>query len=48
MKVNIEKEKSDLRAVVTTENEVNSEVNGAEKIKYTFSASDSLSESTIT
>ena len=48
VKVNIEKEKSDLRAVVTTENEVNSEVNGAEKIKYTFSASDSISESTIT
>ncbi len=48
VKVKVEKENSEIRAIVTTEDEVNSEVNNAEKIKYTFSASDSISESAIT
>ena len=48
IKVKIEKENSDLRAIVTTDDDVNSEVNNAEKKKYTFSASDSISESAIT
>jgi len=48
VKVKVEKENSEIRAIVTTDDELNSEVNSAEKIKYTFSASDSISESTIT
>jgi len=48
VKVKIEKETNEIRAIVTTDDEVNSEVNNAEKIKYTFSASDSISESAIT
>jgi len=48
VKVKVEKETNEIRAIVTTDDEVNSEVNNAEKIKYTFSASDSISESAIT
>jgi len=48
VKVKVEKENSEIRAIVTTEDEVNSEVNNAEKITYTFSAADSISESSIT
>lgn len=47
VKVKVEKENSEIRAIVTTEDEVNSEVNNAEKITYTFSASESISESNI-
>jgi len=48
VKVKVEKETNEIRAIVTTDDEVNSEVNNAEKITYTFSASDSISESAIT
>ncbi len=48
VKVKVERENSEIRAIVTTEDEVNSEVNNAEKITYTFSAADSISESSIT
>tara|TARA_B100001250_G_scaffold413744_1_gene448911 strand:+ start:89 stop:1168 length:1080 start_codon:yes stop_codon:yes gene_type:complete len=48
IKIKIENEESDIQAIVTTEDEVNSEVNNDEKIKYTFSASESISESAIT
>ena len=47
VKVNVEKENSEIRAIVTTDDEVNSEVSNNE-IKYTFSAADSISESPIT
>ena len=48
VKVKIEEENSEFRAIVTTNDDVNSEVDNDEKIKYTFSASDSISESRIT
>ena len=48
VKVKVEKENSEIRAIVTTDDDINSEVNNAEKIKYTFSAAESISESAIT
>ena len=48
VKVKIEKESSEIRAIVTTDDELNSEVDNAGEIKYTFSASESISESAIT
>ena len=47
IKVKIQEESNEIRAIVTTDDEVNAEVNNAEKIKYTFSAEDSLSDSPI-
>ena len=48
VKVKIEKKSSDIRAIVNTDDDLNSETNNAEKVKYTFSASNSISESRIT
>ncbi len=48
VKVKIEKKSSEIRAIVTTNDELNSETNNAEKVKYTFSAGESISESRIT
>jgi len=48
VKVKVEEENSEFRAIVTTNDDENSEVINDEKIKYTFSASDSISESRIT
>ena len=48
VKVKVEKENNEFRAIVTTNDDENSETNNDEKIKYTFSASDSISESRIT
>ena len=48
IKVKIEKKNSEIRAIVSTNDEVNSETNNAEKVKFTFSAADSISESRIT
>jgi|TARA_B100001094_G_scaffold77516_2_gene73859 PKD repeat protein len=47
VKVKVEKENTEIRARVITDGDVNSEVNNAEKITYTFSASESISESNI-
>ena len=48
VKVKIEKKNSEIRAIVSTNDEVNSETNNDNKVKYTFSAADSISESRIT
>ena len=48
VKVKIEKESSEIRAIVSTDDDLNSEVDNSGKIEYTFSASESLSESRIT
>ena len=47
-KVKIEKPTSEIRAIVTTDDDVESTMNGDEQISYTFSAADSISESRIT
>ena len=47
-KVKIEKPTSEIRAIVTTNDNPESTMNGEEQISYTFSASDSISESQIT
>ena len=47
VKVTIEETKSDIRAVITTDDETDAKVIGDEKTTFTFSASDSVSESTI-
>ena len=48
VKVKVEKKSSEIRAIVTTEDELNSEVDNSGKIEYSFSASESISESRIT
>ena len=48
VKVKVEKESSEIRAIVNTEDEFNSEVDNSGKIEYSFSASESISESRIT
>jgi len=47
-KIKIEKPSSEIRAIVTTNDDTESTMNGDEQISYTFSASDSISESQIT
>ena len=47
-KIKIEKPSSEIRAIVTTNDDTESTMNGEEQISYTFSASDSISESQIT
>ena len=46
--VKVEKPTSEIRAIVTTNDDTESTMNGEEEISYTFSASDSISESQIT
>tara|TARA_B100000614_G_scaffold141854_1_gene125984 strand:- start:18 stop:1076 length:1059 start_codon:yes stop_codon:yes gene_type:complete len=48
VKVKVEKKSSEIRAIVTTEDELNSEVDNSGKIEYSFTASESISESRIT
>lgn len=47
-KVKIETAKSELRAIITTDDDTEASMNGDEKISFTFSAADSISESRIT
>ncbi len=47
-KVKIERPTSDIRAIITTDDDTESTMNGDEQISYTFSAADSISESQIT
>ena len=47
VKVTIEETKSDIRAVITTDDETDAKVIGDGKATFTFSASDSVSESVI-
>ena len=46
--VKVERPTSEIRAIVTTNDDTESTMNGEEQISYTFSASDSISESRIT
>jgi len=46
--VKVERLTSEIRAIVTTNDDVESTMSGEEQISYTFSASDSISESRIT
>ena len=48
VKVKIEKESSEIRAIVATDDNLYSEVDNSGKVEYTFSASESISESRIT
>ncbi len=47
-KVKIEEPTSEIRAIITTSDDTEATVNGEEQISYTFSATDSISESQIT
>ena len=47
-KIKIEKPSSEIRAIVTTNDDTESTMNGEEQISYTFSASDTITETLIT
>ena len=47
-KVTIQEATSEIRAIITTDDETDSKMTGEEQVTFTFSATDSVSDSTIT